>query len=292
MFISRLNRRVLVKKRVKRRRLIRVSYSSTKSFETILTQKKGKIGWVTLNRPKQLNALNSAVMNDVLDAFEQFENDNDVHVIVITGNEKAFAAGADIKEMSGKSYVDVFKNNLFGRWDNISKIRKPIIAGVNGYALGGGCELAMMCDIIIAGDNAKFGQPEIKLGVIPGMGGTQRFTKALGKSRSMELVLTGDLLDVKEAAASGLVSRIVPSNQLNEELEKLANKIAEQSLPSVFLAKECINKAMDLGTTEGVYFERRMFMTCFATNDQKEGMNAFVEKRKPNFKNVYDLLCY
>jgi len=265
-------------------KILRRKYTS-RSFETIIAQKKGKVGWVTLNRPKQLNALNSTVMNDVVDAFEAFDKDEGVHVIVITGNEKAFAAGADIKEMSGKSYVDVFKNNLFGRWDNISKIRKPIIAGVNGFALGGGCELAMMCDIIIAGDKAKFGQPEIKLGVIPGMGGTQRFTKAIGKSRSMELVLTGDFMDANEAANKGLVSRVVPSEKLLEELEILSNKIAEQSLPVVYIAKECVNKSMDLGTTEGVNFERRLFMSCFAISDQKEGMSAFIDKRKPNFKN-------
>jgi len=250
----------------------------------VLLENKGNVGWVTLNRPKALNSLNTNVMNDVLDAFEGYQKDSDVRCIVLTGNEKAFAAGADIKEMSSRSFMDIWKNNMFARWDDVTKIRKPIIAAVNGFALGGGCELAMMCDFIIAGDKAQFGQPEIKLGVIPGLGGTVRFTKALGKARAMELVLTGDFITAQEARERGLVSRVVPAEQLLDEVQKVASKIASHSLPIVYAAKESVNKAMDVGTTEGVQYERRLFMSTFASHDQKEGMAAFAEKRKAEFK--------
>ncbi|KAI8833699.1 ClpP/crotonase-like domain-containing protein, partial [Chytridium lagenaria] len=254
------------------------------TYQYVLTEKRGKVGLVTLNRPKALNALSTPLMKDLNDALREFDADDTVGAIVVTGSEKAFAAGADIKEMSTLTFVGNYKNNFIGDWTGINDIRKPVIAAVNGFALGGGCEVAMMCDIIYAGDKAKFGQPEIKLGTIPGAGGTQRLTKAIGKSKAMELVLTGGMIDAVEAEKSGLVAKIFPADKLVEEAVKSAQTIASYSLPSVMMAKEAVNKSFELSLTEGLHLERRLFHSTFATNDQKEGMSAFAEKRAPNFK--------
>ncbi len=254
-------------------------------YETILTETRGKVGLVTLNRPKALNALNTTVMTEITAALAAFDADEAIGCIVLTGSEKAFAAGADIKEMHDLDYPDILLKDWFSGWERMSSVRKPIIAAVAGYALGGGCEIAMMCDFIIAADNAKFGQPEIKLGVIPGIGGTQRLTRAVGKAKAMEMILTGRMMDAEEAERAGLVARIVPAADLLAEAMKAAEAIAAMSLPSVLLAKETVNRAEQLSLEEGVLFERRAFQLAFATADRKEGMAAFVEKRAPDFKN-------
>lgn len=255
------------------------------AYETILVETRGKVGLITLNRPKALNALNQDVLREVVAAMETFEDDARIGAIVLTGSEKAFAAGADIKEMSPKSYVDMYMSDFFAGWDAATRVRKPIIAAVAGYALGGGCELAMMCDFIIAADNAKFGQPEITLGVMPGMGGSQRLTRFVGKSKAMDMCLTGRMMDAAEAERSGLVSRVVPSGELIEEALKAASKIADLSMPAVMMTKEAVNRSYETTLAEGLRFERRVFHAMFALEDQKEGMAAFSEKRSANFRN-------
>jgi enoyl-CoA hydratase len=253
-------------------------------FETILLDRKGRVGIITLNRPKALNALNSQLMGEVVAAVEELDGDAEIGAILITGSDRAFAAGADIKEMQPKSYMDVYLDDFFSAWDKVAAARTPTIAAVAGYALGGGCELAMLCDILIAADTAKFGQPEIKLGVIPGIGGSQRLTRAVGKAKAMELCLTGRNMDAEEAERAGLVSRIVPAADLLDEAMQTATTIAEMSLPVAMMAKEAVNRSFETTLTEGVRFERRVFHSTFATEDQKEGMTAFVEKRPPVFK--------
>lgn len=255
------------------------------AFETILVETRGKVGLITLNRPKALNALNLQVMDDVTTALTEFQENPDIGAIVITGSEKAFAAGADIKEMQPLTYADTLNRNLFAGWDAMQRIRKPIIAAVSGYALGGGCELAMMCDFIICADTAKFGQPEITLGVMPGLGGSQRLTRFVGKSKAMDMCLTGRMMDATEAERSGLVSRVVPSAELLDECLKVAAKIADLSQIAVAMNKESVNRSYETTLTEGLNFERRLFHSVFAFEDQKEGMAAFVEKRQPNFRN-------
>ncbi|MCB1418119.1 MAG: enoyl-CoA hydratase [Notoacmeibacter sp.] len=255
------------------------------AYETILTETRGKVGIITLNRPKALNALNLTVMDEVCTALEAFDADAKIGAVVLTGSEKAFAAGADIKAMQPLTYKDSYSMDLFAGWDRANRIRKPIIAAVAGYALGGGCELAMLCDFIIAGDNAKFGQPEITLGVIPGMGGSQRLTRFVGKSKSMDMCLTGRMMDAEEAERSGLVSRVVPVSDLMDEAVKAADKIAGFSMPAVMMVKEVVNRAYETTLAEGLQFERRVFHATFALDDQKEGMSAFLEKRAPNFRN-------
>lgn len=255
------------------------------SYENILVETRGKVGIIRLNRPQALNALNTKLKSELSGAIDAFEADANVTCMIITGSEKAFAAGADIKEMAGQSFIDAYLGNFAGTWDRAAHTRKPIIAAVAGFALGGGCELAMQCDMIIAADNAKFGQPEIKLGVIPGIGGTQRLTRAVGKAKAMDLILTGRMMDAAEAEKSGLVARVVPAAQLMDEATKVAETIASMSLPSLLAAKEAINRAFETSLAEGVRFERRIFHSLFATEDQKEGMAAFVEKRPPKFKN-------
>lgn len=253
--------------------------------EKIKVETRGRVGLITLDRPQALNALNSSLMAELVDALQGFESDAKVGAIVITGSEKAFAAGADIKEMQDLSFVEAYMGDFIGGWDRVGLTRKPMVAAVAGYALGGGCELAMMCDFIIAADNARFGQPEITLGVIPGMGGTQRLTRAVGKAKAMDLCLTGRMMDADEAERSGLVARVVPLADLLEEAIGAADKIAGHSLPSVLMAKESVNRAFETTLAEGVRFERRLFHSLFATEDQKEGMAAFVDKRKAQFKN-------
>ena len=253
--------------------------------ENILVETRGRVGLVTLNRPKALNALNDSLMNELGDALAAFDADESIGAMVITGSEKAFAAGADIGAMKDRSFRDVYMGQYITRnWERMRSIRKPVIAAVAGYALGGGCELAMMCDILIAADTAKFGQPEIKLGIIPGAGGTQRLPRAVGKAKAMDLVLTGRMMDAAEAERAGLVSRVVPADKLIDEALAAAERIAEFSLPSVMMAKEAVNRAYESPLAEGMLFERRLFHALFATEDQKEGMAAFVEKRKPKFK--------
>ena len=255
-------------------------------YQNILVKTEGAVAVITLNRPKALNALNSELLRELVHALDAVEADDNIHVTVVTGSERAFAAGADIKEMSSKSYMEMYKTNFFAdAGDRIAAMRKPIIAAVAGYALGGGCELAMLCDFIIAADNAKFGQPEINLGVMPGIGGTQRLTRLVGKSKAMEMCLTGRNMDAAEAERSGLVSRVVPLAELLPETMKAAEKIAQQSVPIAMMTKETINRAYETTLTEGIRFERRVFHAMFATADQKEGMAAFVEKRKPEFSN-------
>ncbi|MEV2223368.1 enoyl-CoA hydratase [Nocardia vinacea] len=254
-------------------------------FETILLERKGRVGWITLNRPKALNALNAQVLDDVIAALDELEHDDAIGAIVITGSERAFAAGADIKEMQPKSYMDMFMNDYFARWDRLAQFRKPTIAAVAGYALGGGCELAMICDILLAADNAKFGQPEIKLGVIPGIGGSQRLTRAIGKAKAMDLVLTGRNMDAEEAERAGLVSRIVPAVELLDTALEVAETIASMSLPVTMIAKEAVDRSFETTLAEGLRFERRVFHSLFAIDDQKEGMSAFVEKRPAKFTN-------
>jgi enoyl-CoA hydratase len=256
------------------------------AYENILVETRGHVGLITLNRPQALNALSSGLVDDLGRALDGFEDDDGVRAIVITGSEKAFAAGADIKEMADKSFVDCYVGEFITKgWERVTTCRKPIIAAVAGYALGGGCEVAMMCDIIIAADNAKFGQPEITLGVIPGAGGTQRLTRAVGKAKAMDMILTGRQMDAAEAERVGLVSRVVSVDSLLEETLKAAERIADMSLPVSMMAKESVNRAFESSLAEGIRFERRMFHATFALEDQKEGMMAFVEKRQPSFKN-------
>ncbi|MCI4429128.1 MAG: enoyl-CoA hydratase [Burkholderiales bacterium] len=257
--------------------------------EFLLTQVRGdgalKTGWITLNRPKQLNALNDGLMTELGEALRSFDADAGIGCIVITGSEKAFAAGADIGAMASWSYMDVYKADYITRnWETIRSVRKPVIAAVAGFALGGGCELAMMCDFIIAADSARFGQPEIKLGIIPGAGGTQRLPRAVGKAKAMDMILTGRFMDAAEAERCGLVSRVVPAAELHETTLAAAQSICEFSAPSVMMAKESVNRAFEASLSDGVQFERRLFHSLFATEDQKEGMNAFVNKRKAAFK--------
>jgi enoyl-CoA hydratase len=255
-------------------------------YQDILVETKGKVGIVTLNRPKALNALNDQLMNELGDALKAFDADDAIACIVITGSEKAFAAGADIAAMMDFSYMDVYKSDYITRnWEQIRQIRKPVIAAVAGFALGGGCELAMMCDFIIAADTAKFGQPEVKLGILPGAGGTQRLPRAISKSKAMDMCLTARMMDAAEAERAGLVSRVVPADKLMEEVLAAANTIAAMSLPSVLMIKDAINRAYETTLAEGVQYERRLFHSTFATEDQKEGMQAFLEKRPPVFKN-------
>ena len=253
--------------------------------QNILVKIEGAIGVITLNRPKALNALNSELLEELAAALEGFDANDAVRVIVVTGSDRAFAAGADVKEMAPQSYMDMFKKNFFAdATDRIAAIRKPIVAAVAGFALGGGCELAMMCDFIIAADTAKFGQPEITLGVMPGMGGSQRLTRFVGKSKAMDMCLTGRTMDAVEAERAGLVSRVVPAAELMAETMKAAAKIAQQSLPILMMTKETVNRAYETTLAEGIRYERRLFHAMFATEDQKEGMAAFVDKRKPEFK--------
>lgn len=255
------------------------------AYNCILVEKRGKVGLITLNRPKALNALNSGLIEELNRALAGFEADERVGCVVLTGSEKAFAAGADIKEMSSLTFADAYKSDFITSWDQVSRFRKPIIAAVAGYALGGGCELAMMCDFILAAENARFGQPEITLGVMPGAGGTQRLTRFVGKSKAMEMCLTGRMMNAEEAERSGLVSRVVPLDDLLEEALRTAEKIAEFSLPIAMMTKESVNRAYETTLAEGVRFERRVFHSMFATEDQKEGMAAFVDKRAPQFRN-------
>jgi enoyl-CoA hydratase len=254
------------------------------SYELILTETRQRTGLITLNRPKQLNAINDQLMNELGAALKAFDADDAISCIIVTGNEKAFAAGADIGAMASYGFADVYKGDYLTRnWETIRSIRKPVIAAVAGYALGGGCELAMLCDFIIAADTAKFGQPEIKLGVIPGAGGTQRLPRAISKAKAMDMVLTSRMMDAAEAERAGLVSRVVDADKLLEEAFSAAATIGEFSLMAVMAAKECVNRAYEGALADGVMYERRMFHALFATQDQKEGMAAFVEKRKPAF---------
>ena len=252
-------------------------------YETILVERRGRVGVITLNRPEALNALNSQLMREVVAAATELDVDRGIGAIVLTGSERAFAAGADIKEMSSRTYSDVLMTNFFGDWDRFASLRTPTIAAVAGYALGGGCEVAMMCDILIAAENAKFGQPEITLGTIPGIGGTQRLTRAVGKAKAMDLVLTGRMMDVEEAERAGLVARIVPTERLLDESLEMAEKIASMSLPAAYAAKEAVAAAFESTLADGVRFERRTFHATFALADRAEGMAAFTEKRKPTF---------
>ncbi len=255
------------------------------AYETILVDRRGAVGIVTLNRPKQLNALNSRLIRELNQALDEFEADDGIAVIVITGSEKAFAAGADIKEMMELDFMGAFRSDFIAPWQRVAERRKPLIAAVAGYALGGGCELAMMCDIVIAAENARFGQPEINLGTIPGAGGTQRLTRAVGKAKAMEMILTGRMMTAEEAERYNLVARVVPTEKLMEEALKLAEEIAAKSQPAVQMAKEAVNRAYETTLAEGLRFERRLFYATFATEDRREGMVAFAEKRKPDFKN-------
>jgi len=254
------------------------------SYQNIQTETKGRVGIIRFNRPQALNALNAALVLELNAAIDAFEADDAIGCILITGSEKAFAAGADIKEMAGQSYTDVNLGDFAGNQDRIARARKPVVAAVAGFALGGGCEMAMQCDLIIAADSAKFGQPEIKLGVIPGIGGTQRLTRAVGKAKAMDLILTGRMMDAAEAERAGLVARVVPEASLMEEAMKVAETIAGMGLPSVYAAKESVNRAFETSLAEGIRFERRVFHALFATEDQKEGMDAFLAKRKAQFR--------
>jgi len=255
------------------------------AYENILVETRDRVGLITLNRPEALNALNDDLIRELGEALDAFDADDGIGAIVLTGSEKAFAAGADIKQMREKTFMDAYNRNFItGTWEKVATTRKPVIAAVAGFALGGGCEVAMMCDFIIAADNAKFGQPEITIGTIPGAGGTQRLTRAVGKAKAMDLCLTGRMMDAEEAERSGLVSRIVPAADLVDEAVKAASKIAALSKPILYMAKECVNRAFETTLAEGVFFERRMFHATFGTEDQKEGMAAFADKRKPAFK--------
>jgi enoyl-CoA hydratase len=254
------------------------------TYKTVQVETHGRVGLIRLHRPQALNALNAELAGELNTAINAFEADDGIGCIVITGSDKAFAAGADIKEMAGKSYMDAFMGNFAAGWDAAARARKPVIAAVAGFALGGGCELAMQCDMIIAADNAKFGQPEIKLGVIPGIGGTQRLTRAIGKAKAMEMTLTGRMMDAAEAERSGLVARVVPAASLMDETMKIATTIASMSLPAAMMAKEAVNRSFETTLAEGILFERRVFHSLFATADQKEGMAAFVEKRPAKFE--------
>lgn len=253
------------------------------SYENILLERRDRIGVITLNRPEALNALSLGLMIDVVAAVRELDNDYGIGAILITGSERAFAAGADIKEMASKSYMEMYATDWFGGWDALADVRTPMIAAVAGYALGGGCELAMICDFILAADTAKFGQPEIKLGVIPGIGGSQRLTRAIGKSKAMEMILTGRTIDAEEAERCGLVSRVIPAADLLSESQKTAALISELSAPVAALAKDSVNMAFETHLDAGIRFERRVFHSLFSTKDQKEGMQAFVEKRTPTF---------
>ncbi|WP_018699357.1 enoyl-CoA hydratase [Amorphus coralli] len=255
------------------------------AYETILYETRGKVALITLNRPKAMNALNAQLVDELVDALRHVEADENLGCSVITGSERAFAAGADIKEMASLDFIDAYKGDFIASWDRVATMRKPVVAAVAGYALGGGCELAMMCDFIIAADTAKFGQPEITLGVMPGAGGTQRLTRFVGKSKAMEMVLTGRMMGAEEAERSGLVSRVVPAGELVGEAVAAAEKIADFSQPIVMMAKESVNRAYETTLAEGVRFERRLFHAMFSTADQKEGMEAFASKRSPQFKN-------
>ena len=255
------------------------------AYENIIVETRDHVGLITLNRPKALNALNAALMRELGEALTAFDADEAIGAIVITGSEKAFAAGADIKEMQSKTFVEAYREDFItAEWEAVTRIRKPVIAAVAGYALGGGCELAMMCDFILAADTAKFGQPEINLGVMPGAGGTQRLTRFVGKSKSMEMNLTGRFMEAQEAERSGLVSRIIPADELIDEAMATASKIAEKGAISAMATKEAVNRAYETTLSEGVRFERRLFHALFSTADQAEGMEAFIEKRTPNFK--------
>lgn len=256
------------------------------SYEFILVEPayRPAVALISLNRPKELNALNLQLMLELKSALQELDENEDVRCIILTGNQQAFAAGADIKQMETRTTVDMIKIDQFETWDQIRKTKKPIIAAVSGFALGGGCELAMTCDMIIAGESAKFGQPEIKIGIMPGAGGTQRLTRAVGKALAMEMVLTGKFIGAEEAKQAGLVNRVVPDEVLLDEAAKLALEIAQMSPVAVRLAKESVLKAFESGLQEGLYFERKNFYLCFSSEDQKEGMKAFVEKRKPEFK--------
>jgi enoyl-CoA hydratase len=255
------------------------------AYSCILVDTRDKVGVITLNRPKVLNALNALLVAELNEALDGFEADAGIGCIVVTGSEKAFAAGADIKEMSSMDYMDAYLGDFITSWERVSRVRKPIVAAVAGYALGGGCELAMMCDFILAADTAKFGQPEINLGVMPGSGGTQRLARFVGKSKAMEMCLTGRLMDAAEAERSGLVSRVVPAGELLDEAMRVGARIAELSLPATMMTKEAVNRAYETTLAEGVRFERRLFHSMFALDDQTEGMSAFVEKREPQFRN-------
>jgi enoyl-CoA hydratase len=256
------------------------------AYETILLERRGRVGLITLNRPKALNALNSTLMRELGAALGELADDDGIGCIVITGSEKAFAAGADIKEMQERTFQDVFGADFITRdWEHVTRMRKPVVAAVAGYALGGGCELAMMCDFILAADSAKFGQPEVTIGTIPGAGGSQRLTRAVGKSKAMEMCLTGRMMDAEEAERAGLVSRIVPAAELLGEALHTAERIAALSLPVVMLAKEAVNHAFETNLGEGVRVERRLFHATFALDDRREGMSAFAEKRKPSWSN-------
>ena len=254
-------------------------------YETLIVEKRDNVGVITLNRPQALNALNAALLKELRHILASFSTDDSIGAIVITGSQKAFAAGADIKEMQALDFVDAYLGDFLGGWDDVAASRKPVIAAVSGFALGGGCELAMMCDFIIAADSAKFGQPEITLGIIPGMGGSQRLTRAVGKAKAMDMVLTGRKMDAQEAERAGLVSRIVPQERLMDEAVEAAGVIASLSRASVLMAKESVNRSFEGTLSEGLRFERRLFQSLFATQDQKEGMAAFAEKRKPVFRN-------
>ncbi|MBT5498351.1 MAG: enoyl-CoA hydratase [Alphaproteobacteria bacterium] len=255
------------------------------AYEHILVETRGSVGLITLNRPKAMNALCADLAREIAEAVDAYEADDNIGALVVTGSEKAFCAGADIKEMSDKNYMDVYKEDFITvNWERLSHCRKPVIAAVAGYALGGGCEFAMMCDFILAADTAKFGQPEILIGTIPGAGGTQRLTRFIGKAKAMEMVITGRMMDAEEAERAGLVSRIIPAAELVEEAIKTAEKISNLSRPVVMLAKESVNRAYETTLAEGVRFERRLFHSTFATEDQKEGMAAFAEKRTADFK--------
>ncbi len=253
------------------------------TYETLIVETHGRVGLVRLNRPQALNALNSTLVAELNTVLDGFDRDSGIGCIVITGSEKAFAAGADIKEMQTKSYPETYLEDFIAAWDRVGARRKPIIAAVAGFALGGGCELAMMCDVVLAADTAKFGQPEIKLGVMPGAGGTQRLTRFVGKAKAMEMCLTGRMMDAAEAERAGLVSRVLPAAELVDEALKVAAQIADLSTPIVMMTKESVNRSYETTLAEGIRFERRVFQAMFATADQKEGMGAFVEKRKPAF---------
>ena len=258
---------------------------NTMAYENITVDRRGRVGLITLNRPKALNALNGALIGELNAVLDSFAEEEGIGAVVITGNEKAFAAGADITEMRRMNFVDAYGSDFIAAWNRITTFRKPVIAAVAGYALGGGCELAMMCDIVIAADNARFGQPEIKLGTIPGAGGTQRLTRAVGKSKAMEMILTGRMMNAEEAERSGLASRVVPAADVVDEAVVVAERIAHFSAPTVALAKASVNRAFETTLTEGVLYERAVFYASFATEDQKEGMDAFIEKREPAFNN-------
>ncbi|MGW8375076.1 enoyl-CoA hydratase [Streptomyces sp. ODS28] len=253
-------------------------------YETIRVERDGRVGHLTLDRPKALNALNLQVMEEVVAAAEELDRDPEVGCLVLAGSERAFAAGADIKEMQPRGYMDMYMSDWFTAWDRLARVRTPTVAAVSGYALGGGCELAMLCDVLLASDTAVFGQPEIKLGVIPGIGGSQRLTRAVGKAKAMEMCLTGRTMDAEEAERAGLVSRVVPADTLLDEARSVATTIAGMSLPIAMMAKEAVDRAFETTLAEGVHFERRLFHATFATADQKEGMSAFVDKRAPEFR--------